>query len=606
MNSPRPKAREDAREIPVRLSHLLRHCSVGAIVRDADRLMVVPDISRWDKPGDHDSRRLRYVDQVRQALGIEQDLRTPPIAFQLRDDEWSGWIPVQRFPRWTRCTRCGLLCREPWQQSNEARCSQAGCGGTLEQVPWVLIHERGYLADVPWHAVAHAGSRSVQRECEWRDNETYLRIKQEERLVTCDRCRAASKLPVRFPFPETAWQQPWLREPPPPLDERAWLVEVNDVRVHSTDTPTALVIPPESRVRRGSVVDQLYGSTGRRRLIESAANQLQRRSQLRQVAGEYRCTVEEVEQALQDITDGYPSYGRRLDERELADSEYQALCHVIPDLRDDEDFVTRHHTEEWHRLRSSLEVGTFERQISEFVDRVVSVRKLKEVMVLKGFRRGGYTEQPPTPPDVAGDSSWLPAIELFGEGVFFTFDERLLQRWEQEPAAQARARQFEQRHHHQRELNRSDLEVTPRFLMCHTLAHLLIRRLEAEAGYPAASLKERIYTTSGSATMAGILIYVAVADEQGSMGGLMEQANPMKFLRLLVAACEAAQWCSLDPVCAGQAGHGPYQLNRAACHACALVPETSCSYGNVLLDRAFVAGDGAGLRPIWGSTEEGA
>ena len=90
--------------------------------------------------------------------------------------------------------------------------------------------------------------------------------------------------------------------------------------------------------------------------------------------------------------------------------------------------------------------------------------------------------------------------------------------------------------------------------------------------------------------MAGILIYVAVADEEGSLGGLMELARPERFLRLLIGAFEAAAWCSLDPVCSEQEGHGPDLLNRAACHACALVPETSCAYGNVLLDRGFVKG----------------
>ena len=99
---------------------------------------------------------------------------------------------------------------------------------------------------------------------------------------------------------------------------------------------------------------------------------------------------------------------------------------------------------------------------------------------------------------------------------------------------------------------------------------------------PAASLKERIYCETGKSgkdPMAGILIYVAVPDEEGSLGGLMELAKPERFLRLLTGAFEAATWCSLDPVCSEQEGHGPDLLNRAACHACALVPETSCSYG---------------------------
>ena len=598
------KKESDAHEIPVRLSHLLQHCSVGAIVRDSDKLMVVPDISRWDKLGEgRDSRQLRYVDQVRQVLGIDEVLRTPPIATEL-DGRWTGWIPVQRFPLWTRCLRCGLLHRAPWrQQSDVIHCSKADCSGALEQVPWVLIHERGYLADVPWHAVAHADRRNPrQHDCEWRDDEAYLRIEPEgRRRVMCSRCGAANELPKRCPYPATTWQQPWFQEPPPsPLDEPAWLLEINNVLVHSTHTPSALVIPPESRIQRGSVVDHLYGNTERRQSISAAKNGLQRRTEIKKAASEYRCAIADVEKALDEIGQGYPYYGH-LDERELAAGEYQALCQPIPDLRDDEDFVTTHCTTQWQQLLSSLDRTSFERRVAALVDRLVSVRKLKEIMVLKGFRRAGSTEWPPTPPDITGNSGWLPAIELYGEGVFFTLDEKWLQRWEQDPAVSERAGEFARRYDHQRELNGQDLEITPRFLFCHTLAHLLIRRLEAEAGYPAASLKERIYAASG---IAGILIYVAVADEQGSLGGLMEQANPSKFLRLLVAACEAAQWCSLDPVCSQQAGHGPYQLNRAACHACALVPETSCAYGNVLLDRMFIRGDDADLPAPWTHAEE--
>ena len=306
-----------------------------------------------------------------------------------------------------------------------------------------------------------------------------------------------------------------------------------------------------------------------------------------------------MEAALDEIEQGYPYYGH-LDDKELERGEYEALCQPIPDLRDDEDFVTAHCTTEWQRLLLPLDRASFEKRVATLVDRLVSVRKLKEIMVLKGFRRAGDTEWPPTPPDITGTSGWLPAIELYGEGLFFTLDETFLQRWEQEPAMRDRASEFARRYEHQRELNGEDMEITPRFLFCHALAHLLIRRLEAEVGYPAASLKERIYAASG---MAGILIYVAVADEQGSLGGLMEQANPSKFLRLLLRACEAARWCSLDPVCLQQAGHGPHQLNRAACHACALVPETSCAYGNLLLDRTFIRGDDADLRPLWTYTD---
>ena len=90
--------------------------------------------------------------------------------------------------------------------------------------------------------------------------------------------------------------------------------------------------------------------------------------------------------------------------------------------------------------------------------------------------------------------------------------------------------------------------------------------------------------------MAGILIYVSVPDKAGSLGGLAELAEPKHLLSVLESVFAHAEWCSLDPVCSEHEGQGPALLNRAACHACALIPDTSCSYSNVLLDRIFIKG----------------
>ena len=99
--------------------------------------------------------------------------------------------------------------------------------------------------------------------------------------------------------------------------------------------------------------------------------------------------------------------------------------------------------------------------------------------------------------------------------------------------------------------------------------------------------------------MAGVLVYVAVPDVVGSLGGLAELAEPARFLRLLSGVFSRADWCSLDPVCAEHEGQGPSQLNRAACHGCALVPEPSCQFRNLLLDRVFIRGDLHGqIRPL--------
>ena len=609
--------------VPVRLSHLLRDCSVGAIVRGPDSLMVVQDVRTWDRPGgDPLEREIRYVDRVRSALGIEQVLCSPPRAAE-RGGTVVGWIPALRFPTWMRCLKCGLMHAAPWRRPRakdgggritgtgstegaaraEECCEDGKCGGRLEQAPWVLVHEDGYLADVPWHALAHADTRNPeQRQCRFDWKQPYLKLDETgaDRRLICTRPGCGSHATFRsgalprIPFPPYTWQQPWMREPPAQSPEApAWLMEINDVRVHTPSTRTALVIPPESRIRRGTVTDRLYGSASSQRSIRSARNPLARRSAVRRLASDFGCTTGEIERAIEEIDRGYPLYGRAVTADDLHADEYRALTGEIPDLREDEDFVTEHHTRDWKGLGGTLEAGIARRVVSA-VSKLIAVNKLKEIMVFNGFRRAGGERI--VPPDITGESDWLPALELYGEGVFFTLDEALLQRWESGDALRERAdafsRRYVQRVGQGPEL---EVEVTPRFLLCHTLAHLVIHQLEAEAGYPAASLKERIYCATGKEPMAGILIYVAVPDEEGSLGGLMELAKPERFLRLLTGAFEAAAWCSLDPVCAEQEGHGPDLLNRAACHACALLPETSCVYGNVLLDRGFVKGATPGI-----------
>ena len=91
--------------------------------------------------------------------------------------------------------------------------------------------------------------------------------------------------------------------------------------------------------------------------------------------------------------------------------------------------------------------------------------------------------------------------------------------------------------------------------------------------------------------MSGILIYSASGDSEGTMGGLVRQAEPDLFGNTLENAINKAQWCSADPICNEafkRGGQGPYSLNMAACHCCCLLPETSCENFNRLMDRSYI------------------
>jgi hypothetical protein len=87
--------------------------------------------------------------------------------------------------------------------------------------------------------------------------------------------------------------------------------------------------------------------------------------------------------------------------------------------------------------------------------------------------------------------------------------------------------------------------------------------------------------------MAGILIYTAAADSEGTLGGLVTMAKPETFGRVVAMARRRAELCSSDPLCAE---HQPTLEDRtfrgAACHSCLFLPETSCERNNRLLDRA--------------------
>ena len=134
--------------------------------------------------------------------------------------------------------------------------------------------------------------------------------------------------------------------------------------------------------------------------------------------------------------------------------------------------------------------------------------------------------------------------------------------------------------------------ITPKFLMLHTLSHLLISQLSFECGYSIASLSERLYCAeeSDGKKMAGIFIYTASGDAEGTLGGLVRQGRPDAFPRILRKAIANAKTCSNDPVCIMSRGQGRDSLNLAACHACGLLPETCCEERNAFLDRGVIVG----------------
>jgi hypothetical protein len=274
------------------------------------------------------------------------------------------------------------------------------------------------------------------------------------------------------------------------------------------------------------------------------------------------------------------------DEEDFRRSEYHAIC----DERGGEK------TELY--VQSAL-LNDYDADVAQFFSRIQLIHKLRETRALTGFTRV-------LPPDgsLASDRlqglsldrniDWLPAIKVYGEGIFLELNGTTIERWlNAEPEIANRITPLVSHYNAARVLRGQPQRIiTAKFVLMHTLAHMLINQLSFDCGYGSASLRERLYCDFSDRLhpMHGILIYTASGDSEGTMGGLVRQGQHSRLEATIRRALRQAAWCSSDPVCIESAGQGADNSNLAACHGCCLLPETSCEEGNRLLDRALLVG----------------
>jgi hypothetical protein len=125
------------------------------------------------------------------------------------------------------------------------------------------------------------------------------------------------------------------------------------------------------------------------------------------------------------------------------------------------------------------------------------------------------------------------------------------------------------------------------YIMLHSFSHSLITAVSLECGYPASSIRERIYALPNVGY--GVLLYTGTSDAEGTLGGLIEVGK--RIHDHVHNALEMGELCSNDPVCAQHQPDNKHEcrfLHGASCHGCLLIAETSCEQRNDYLDRALV------------------
>lgn len=191
------------------------------------------------------------------------------------------------------------------------------------------------------------------------------------------------------------------------------------------------------------------------------------------------------------------------------------------------------------------------------------------------------------------NTSYLPAIESYGEGIFFDFDDIKLDNWvNSHPDIEKRISTIIENHNNLEADFNDGLELTPKFILLHTFSHLIIKELEYLVGYPATSIQERLYIDD-ELKMNGVLIYT-IAGSEGSYGGLTSICDNDKIGKLIESAMIRAKDCATDPICYHTNGQGVSNLNLSACFSCTLLPETSCEMFNCYLDRRLLIDKGYG------------
>jgi hypothetical protein len=575
----------------VRLSQVISPFGVGAVLDvDGESLMGV-DISEWpyERTARVECRRLE------DRLGV-QELRSPP-SVPARPSTRTPGIYYQRFPRWLFCQDCRRMHRRLGHEEDGGAPKCLQCGAKLVPMRFIVVcATKGHAMDVPWDRWAHSEPRDEEQS---RCREPVLSFETRRggseglsglvvRCVTCNAGRDLGDLTVRDSLKRIGVTclglQPWQRGAKA-CQERLEVLQRGATNVTMAETTTALDIPePAGRL------DEIEARIRQHRNFEDlrSAPEGPRAAVFRELIAEDVGVDEAVVRAAVAAEPGVTEAIGQARTALLSD-EWRAFMEATQAAEEPigtPNFVVTAST----LLTQEGSARPSEQALDALVDRVLLVNRLREIRVLHGFRRYALdADLVDVDLGPRGRQRWLPAVESFGEGVFLALDQRQLRQWEQDDRVQARAAILEAQRR-KSAIGSRFFEATPKAILIHTLAHLLMRRLAFSCGYSAASLRERVYAASTPESEAGLLIYTAAGDAEGTLGGLVRQGEPPRLTRTILGALEEASWCSADPLCRESRGQGLDRLNLAACHACSLTAETSCERSNALLDRVLVIG----------------
>jgi hypothetical protein len=573
------------------------------------RLSTLLHVARFCKPPDYRAfRRIHPNDQP------------PPNA--------NLYVPALRFPRWYRETKTGELRRF---NLDAAQLPRSTGGGRWQPVRFISVCPSGHIGEFPW-------KQWIKCACH-DDGNLFLTDRGGSELssikVECRSCPSGSPgrkgrslagttinpniaLGEQSEFQKDGischGDRPWLGEGAKECSCNQPLVAglINQTNIYFPRTISAIALPdlrPQepaitklkndiSTLPMVGVVQTVWKMSNRAMAVAMARTDLDAVGVTSEEVKVYEALESLFDEADATILDGA---AKPVDPESEFVAFRRAEFNIIRNQVNDPDNIP------------NLRVihAEIPNELTDWFARVNLVERLRETRVFYGFdrieqnsnalqqmpdiaMRQLFREPPTIPPH-----RWLPAVEVFGEGIYIELDEHRLLEWQSNHEEWIRSRLDEGFINRLQgvfqtlpPLSVATREWASRYLLVHTLAHILINQLVFECGYSTASLRERLYISPDSAApMAAFMIYTAAGDAEGTLGGLVRLGRAERLGPVVRRALGRAAWCSADPVCSEHlGGQGSKMVNLAACHACVLLPETSCETINQGLDRAMVIG----------------
>ena len=456
---------------------------------------------------------------------------------------------------------------------------------------FVTACQFGHLDDFPWLFFVHRGGSECRGPLELR--EYGVTGTASDVSVKCRTCQQSRVMSEAFGesgeknMPRCRGRHPHLRK----FDDEGCTKQMETILLGASNswfpiTLSAITLPIESS-KAVQLVEKHWAVLENATSLDQLQAMLSTLRVLRQLPELVNQPESHIWEEIQRRRDGTTAEG----EVDLKTPEWRIFAGIDP-VQNTPDFQVR-------RVAPPV-------NYEPFFSQVVLLETLREVRALVGFTRiesphdandTGEILEERWAPIGRGEVKWVPATEIRGEGIFLQFNEPELQRWERETPGLDRFRSQTVKAHRAwrqaRQLNPDAGFPGLRYLLIHSFAHALMRELALECGYTAASLRERIYSRypqEDDGPQAGVLLYTAAPDSEGTLGGLVALGEPEILGRHIERAIEALHLCASDPLCAE---HDPAQvtatLHWAACHSCLFSPETSCERGNRYLDRAVIS-----------------